>query len=65
MVLHQDQLLRFSYLKFLLTLKSATTTLNFVIFFPTVRPSKEPGWLEGTLNGRTGLIPENYVEPMT
>lgn len=30
-----------------------------------VRPSKEPGWLEGTLNGRTGLIPENYVEPMT
>ncbi|KAL7645865.1 UNVERIFIED_CONTAM: hypothetical protein RMT77_002762 [Armadillidium vulgare] len=27
-----------------------------------VRPSKEPGWLEGTLNGRHGLIPENYVE---
>lgn len=27
-----------------------------------VRPSREPGWLEGTLNGRTGLIPENYVE---
>ena len=33
MVLHQDQLLRFSYMKSLLTLKSATTTLNFVIFF--------------------------------
>ena len=30
-----------------------------------VRPSKEPGWLEGTLNGRTGLVPENYVEPIT
>ncbi|KAJ8298467.1 hypothetical protein KUTeg_024998 [Tegillarca granosa] len=27
-----------------------------------VRPSKEPGWLEGTLNGKTGLLPENYVE---
>lgn len=27
-----------------------------------VRPSNEPGWLEGTLNGKSGLIPENYVE---
>lgn len=27
-----------------------------------VRPSKEPGWLEGNLNGKVGLIPENYVE---
>ncbi|XP_072158935.1 rho GTPase-activating protein 26 isoform X2 [Bemisia tabaci] len=27
-----------------------------------VRTSFEPGWLEGTLNGKTGLIPENYVE---
>ncbi|XP_050544973.1 rho GTPase-activating protein 26 [Daktulosphaira vitifoliae] len=27
-----------------------------------VRPSCEPGWLEGTLNGKTGLVPENYVE---
>ncbi|KAL0273163.1 UNVERIFIED_CONTAM: hypothetical protein PYX00_005904 [Menopon gallinae] len=27
-----------------------------------VRPSLEPGWLVGTLNGKTGLIPENYVE---
>lgn len=26
------------------------------------RPSREPGWLEGTLHGKTGLIPENYVE---
>ncbi|GAB6027268.1 hypothetical protein CHUAL_001553 [Chamberlinius hualienensis] len=28
----------------------------------SVRPSREPGWLEGTLNGKTGLLPENYVE---
>ncbi|KAK7602050.1 hypothetical protein V9T40_009491 [Parthenolecanium corni] len=27
-----------------------------------VRSSMEPGWLEGTLNGKTGLVPENYVE---
>ncbi|KAJ9598245.1 hypothetical protein L9F63_011066 [Diploptera punctata] len=27
-----------------------------------VRQSLEPGWLEGTLNGKTGLVPENYVE---
>ncbi|KAJ8940220.1 hypothetical protein NQ314_010782 [Rhamnusium bicolor] len=27
-----------------------------------VKISQEPGWLEGTLNGKTGLIPENYVE---
>ncbi|XP_013416358.1 rho GTPase-activating protein 26-like isoform X5 [Lingula anatina] len=27
-----------------------------------VRQSKEPGWLEGTLNGKTGLVPSNYVE---
>ncbi|XP_018563798.1 rho GTPase-activating protein 26 isoform X2 [Anoplophora glabripennis] len=27
-----------------------------------VKVSQEPGWLEGTLNGKTGLIPENYVE---
>ncbi|XP_055374936.1 rho GTPase-activating protein Graf [Condylostylus longicornis] len=27
-----------------------------------VRYSHEPGWLQGTLNGKTGLIPENYVE---
>lgn len=28
----------------------------------TVRNSQERGWLEGTLNGKTGLIPANYVE---
>uniref|UniRef100_A0A182KEP6 Rho-GAP domain-containing protein n=1 Tax=Anopheles christyi TaxID=43041 RepID=A0A182KEP6_9DIPT len=27
-----------------------------------VRRSNEPGWLEGILNGKSGLIPENYVE---
>lgn len=27
-----------------------------------VHPSKEPGWFEGTLNGKMGLIPHNYVE---
>ena len=31
--------------------------------FP-VYQSKEPGWLVGTLNGRSGLIPGNYVEPL-
>lgn len=31
------------------------------LLFP-VKNSQEPGWLEGTLNGKTGLIPENYVE---
>uniref|UniRef100_A0A8C5QXI0 Rho GTPase-activating protein 26 n=1 Tax=Leptobrachium leishanense TaxID=445787 RepID=A0A8C5QXI0_9ANUR len=30
--------------------------------FDNVHSSQEPGWLEGTLNGKTGLIPENYVE---
>uniref|UniRef100_A0A4W5MNC8 Rho GTPase activating protein 10 n=1 Tax=Hucho hucho TaxID=62062 RepID=A0A4W5MNC8_9TELE len=30
--------------------------------FSAVAPSKEPGWLEGELEGKKGLIPENYVE---
>uniref|UniRef100_A0A8C7LFI8 Rho GTPase-activating protein 26 n=1 Tax=Oncorhynchus kisutch TaxID=8019 RepID=A0A8C7LFI8_ONCKI len=29
---------------------------------PSVHHSREPGWLEGILDGRKGLIPENYVE---
>ncbi|CAI5445513.1 unnamed protein product [Caenorhabditis angaria] len=29
-----------------------------------VYESKEDGWLVGTLNGKTGLIPSNYVEPL-
>lgn len=32
------------------------------MFLFKVKSSQEPGWLEGTLNGKTGLIPENYVE---
>lgn len=27
----------------------------------TVTDSKEPGWLEGELDGKRGLIPKNYV----
>ncbi|KAJ8335647.1 hypothetical protein SKAU_G00389890 [Synaphobranchus kaupii] len=30
--------------------------------FLDVTVSQEPGWLEGKLEGRRGLIPENYVE---
>ncbi|XP_037545774.1 rho GTPase-activating protein 10 [Nematolebias whitei] len=30
--------------------------------FSAVTQSREPGWLEGELEGRRGLIPENYVE---
>uniref|UniRef100_A0A4W6D7J5 Rho GTPase activating protein 42a n=1 Tax=Lates calcarifer TaxID=8187 RepID=A0A4W6D7J5_LATCA len=29
--------------------------------FSNVYPSVEPGWLQATYNGRTGLIPENYI----
>ena len=38
------------------------TTSNGVVFALAVKESREPGWLEGTLNGRTGLIPANYIE---
>ena len=34
-----------------------TTTLVLLL----VRMSKEPGWLEGFLNGKQGLVPANYV----
>ncbi|XP_036407049.1 rho GTPase-activating protein 10 [Megalops cyprinoides] len=30
--------------------------------FDAVTLSREPGWLEGELEGKRGLIPENYVE---
>lgn len=33
----------------------------WLVFFLTVHPSVEPGWLQATYNGKTGLIPENYV----
>ncbi|CAF0941373.1 unnamed protein product [Adineta steineri] len=26
-----------------------------------IRTSRESGWLIGTINGKTGLIPENYI----
>jgi hypothetical protein len=39
----------------------AFPVLTLVPCFP-VRLSKEPGWLEGTYRGRTGLIPSNYVQ---
>ncbi|KAK3555268.1 hypothetical protein QTP86_014871 [Hemibagrus guttatus] len=29
--------------------------------FHNVHPSVEPGWLQATYSGKTGLIPENYV----
>uniref|UniRef100_A0A8C5AA05 Rho GTPase activating protein 10 n=1 Tax=Gadus morhua TaxID=8049 RepID=A0A8C5AA05_GADMO len=38
--------------------------LSFLIgaIFTGVTPSREPGWLEGVLDGKKGLIPENYVK---
>ncbi|KAM9781521.1 rho GTPase-activating protein 26-like isoform 1-T2 [Syngnathus typhle] len=38
--------------------------LSFIAgtIFDNVHTSREPGWLEGTLDGRIGLIPQNYVE---
>lgn len=33
----------------------------YTVFSPTVYASVEPGWLQATYEGRTGLIPENYV----
>ncbi|XP_073252515.1 rho GTPase-activating protein 26-like [Porites lutea] len=44
---------------------SSELSFDAGLVITNVRPSKEPGWLEGTLNGRTGLVPENYVEPIT
>ncbi|CAL1601043.1 unnamed protein product [Knipowitschia caucasica] len=32
--------------------------------FNSVTTSREPGWLEGELEGKRGLIPENYVQMM-
>ncbi|XP_064417678.1 rho GTPase-activating protein 10 isoform X2 [Latimeria chalumnae] len=41
-----------------------SSELSFEVgaIFENVHLSREPGWLEGTLDGVTGLIPENYVE---
>lgn len=32
-----------------------------VYVFFAVYPSVEPGWLKATYEGKTGLVPENYV----
>ncbi|RWS24765.1 hypothetical protein B4U80_06520, partial [Leptotrombidium deliense] len=32
------------------------------VIIANVRQSREPGWLEGSYNGRVGLIPQNYVQ---
>lgn len=38
------------------------TVLKVVyMFFFAVYPSVEPGWLKATYEGKTGLVPENYV----
>ncbi|XP_029460144.1 rho GTPase-activating protein 10 isoform X2 [Rhinatrema bivittatum] len=41
-----------------------SSELSFQVgaIFEDVHLSREPGWLEGTLNGKRGLIPENYVQ---
>uniref|UniRef100_A0A671KLG9 Rho GTPase-activating protein 42 n=1 Tax=Sinocyclocheilus anshuiensis TaxID=1608454 RepID=A0A671KLG9_9TELE len=44
--------------------KNLMTVSNLgVIFGPTLMlyPSVEPGWLQATYDGKTGLIPDNYV----
>jgi Rho GTPase-activating protein 26 len=44
--------------------ESSTLPLPFYLTLSpsAVSRSNEPGWLVGTLNGKSGLIPENYVE---
>ncbi|XP_053514344.1 rho GTPase-activating protein 10 isoform X3 [Artibeus jamaicensis] len=41
-----------------------SSELSFEIgaIFEDVQTSREPGWLEGTLDGKRGLIPQNYVK---
>lgn len=41
---------------------SAGSKLVNVVSSFSVQTSREPGWLEGTLNGKRGLIPQNYVK---
>jgi len=41
-----------------------TNSLMMKSFVIVVKASLEPGWLEGTLNGKTGLVPKNYVEQL-
>lgn len=44
------------------SIKNSNIFRFFLLFSFSVRQSNEPGWLDGTLNGKSGLIPENYVE---
>lgn len=51
-------------MKLLLKVQHVSSPIfNITSFFliDLVRPSKEPGWVMGTINGKTGLIPENYI----
>ncbi|XP_037053007.1 rho GTPase-activating protein 26 isoform X1 [Peromyscus leucopus] len=62
---HEDSSTPFRKAKALYACKAEhDSELSFTAgtIFDNVHPSQEPGWLEGTLNGKTGLIPENYVE---
>nr|XP_017456446.1 rho GTPase-activating protein 26 isoform X2 [Rattus norvegicus] len=64
-VVHEDSSTPFRKAKALYACKAEhDSELSFTAgtVFDNVHPSQEPGWLEGTLNGKTGLIPENYVE---
>lgn len=36
--------------------------LTLFVYVYAVYPSVEPGWLQATYDGKTGLVPENYVE---
>uniref|UniRef100_A0A8C8E095 Rho GTPase activating protein 10 n=1 Tax=Oryzias sinensis TaxID=183150 RepID=A0A8C8E095_9TELE len=66
--------IKFSYLAFIVTGRKAKAVypceaehdseLSFQAgaIFNAVIQSREPGWLEGELEGKRGLIPENYVE---
>lgn len=54
-----------SYLYFIYDRKKKKKLLDIHLeCYFVVQPSSEPGWLVGTLNGKTGLIPKNYVEQL-
>ena len=50
--------------KLSLTVREISPIYGIKTFFVLVYESKEEGWFVGTLNGKTGLIPANYVEPL-
>ncbi|MEQ2159337.1 hypothetical protein GOODEAATRI_021768 [Goodea atripinnis] len=39
-----------------------STAMNSVFHRGRLGPSVEPGWLQATYKGRTGLVPENYIK---